>query len=216
MRLSNKYGGIQFFAQTPEIHVMLLSVENYSAEHWGLYWIRINGESIDPNDDGLVAYFIKDGDIIQIPLSHPSTIVDGTTYDSGADAEDIFVWVKKQPYVDTERMFLSGHSMGGYIAASCAPKIQPHGLILLCPGARLWFSCDQMAQAMKQMGQDYIDVESVCFKASFNDEMAKHPDPFTEAKGYDGPVMLMRADDDDQVDEETCLRYAQVYQNAKL
>ena len=75
-----------------------------------------------------------------------------------ADAEDIFAWVAKQPYVDTEKMFLSGHSMGGYIAASCAPKIQPHGLILLCPGARLWFSCDQMAEAMQQMGQDYIDI----------------------------------------------------------
>lgn len=92
MRLSNKYGGLQFFAPTPEIHVMLLSVENYSAEHWGLYWIRINGESIDPNDDGLVAYIIKDGDIIQIPLSHPSTIVDGTTYDSGADAETVIAY----------------------------------------------------------------------------------------------------------------------------
>ena len=38
--------------------------------------------------------------------------------------------------------------------------------------------------------------------------MTKHPDPFTEAKGYNGPVMLIRADAD-QVDEETCLRYAQ-------
>ena len=55
---------------------------------------------------------------------------------------------------------------------------------------------------------DYIDIESVWFKASFNNEMTKHPDPFTEAKGYNGPVMLIRADDD-QVDEETCLRYAQ-------
>ncbi|WP_337533201.1 hypothetical protein [Holdemanella sp.] len=79
----------------------------------------------------------------------------------------------------------------------------------------MWFSCDQMAKAMQQMGQDYIDIESVCFKASFNNEMAKHPDPFTEAKGYDGPVMLMRADDD-QVDEETCVRYAQLYRNAKF
>ena len=58
------------------------------------------------------------------------------------------------------------------------------------------------------MGQDYIDIESVWFKASFNNEMTKHPDPFPEAKGYNGPVMLIRADDD-QVDEETCLRYAQ-------
>ena len=40
---------------------------------------------------------------------------------------------------------------------------------------------------------------------------AKHPDPFTEAKGYNGPVLLLRADDDSLVDEGTCNRYAQVY-----
>ena len=39
----------------------------------------------------------------------------------------------------------------------------------------------------------------------------KHPDPFTEAKGYNGPVLLLRADDDRLVDEGTCSRYAQVY-----
>ena len=27
------------------------------------------------------------------------------------DTEDIFAWVAKQPYVDAEKMFLSGHSM---------------------------------------------------------------------------------------------------------
>ena len=32
---------------------------------------------------------------------------------------------------------------------SCAPKIQSHGLILLCPGVCLRFSRDQMAEAMK-------------------------------------------------------------------
>lgn len=92
MRLSKKYGGLQFFAMTPEIHIMLLSVENYTPEHWSQHWIRINKESIDPNDDGLVARIIKDGDIIQIPLSHSSTIVNGTTYDSGTDAETVIAY----------------------------------------------------------------------------------------------------------------------------
>ena len=78
------------------------------------------------------------------------------------DAQDIFAWAAEQPYVDSEKLFLSGQSMGGYIAASCAPVI-------------------------------------------------KHPDPFTEAKGYNGPVLLLRADDDRLVDEGTCNRYAQVY-----
>ena len=55
------------------------------------------------------------------------------------DTEDIFAWAAKQPYVDAEKIFLSGQSMGGYIAASCGPKIQPYGLILLCPGAGMWY-----------------------------------------------------------------------------
>ena len=102
------------------------------------------------------------------------------------DAQDIFAWAAEQPYVDSEKLFLSGQSMGGYIAASCAPVIQPHG-------------------------KDYTDMEGLCYKMAFNYEMAKHPDPFTEAKGYNGPVLLLRADDDRLVDEGTCSRYAQVY-----
>lgn len=62
-----------------------------------------------------------------------------------------------------------------------------------------------------QTGKDYTDMEGLCYKMAFNYEMAKHPDPFTEAKGYNGPVLLLRADDDRLVDEGTCSRYAQVY-----
>ena len=39
------------------------------------------------------------------------------------DAQDIFAWAAEQPYVDSEKLFLSGQSMGGYIAASCAPAV---------------------------------------------------------------------------------------------
>ena len=127
------------------------------------------------------------------------------------DAQDIFAWAAEQPYVDSEKLFLSGQSMGGYIAASCAPVIQPHGLILLCPGAGMWFGCAQRADGIMQTGKDYADMEGLCYKMAFNYEMAKHPDPFTEAKGYNGPVLLLRADDDRLVDEGTCNRYAQVY-----
>ena len=100
---------------------------------------------------------------------------------------------------------------GGYIAASCAPVIQPHGLILLCPGAGMWFGCAQRADGIMQTGKDYADMEGLCYKMAFNYEMAKHPDPFTEAKGYNGPVLLLRADDDRLVDEGTCSRYAEGY-----
>ena len=69
------------------------------------------------------------------------------------DAQDIFAWAAEQPYVDSEKLFLSGQSMGGYIAASCAPVIQPHGLILLCPGAGMWFGCAQRADGIMQTGE---------------------------------------------------------------
>ena len=122
------------------------------------------------------------------------------------DTADIFAWAAQQPYVDSGKLFLSGQSMGGYIAASCAPKIQPHGLILLCPGAGMWFGCAQRADGITQTGKDY----------AFNYEMAKHPDPFTEAVGYNGPALILRADDDKLVDDGTCRRYAQVYQNPEV
>ena len=80
------------------------------------------------------------------------------------DAQDIFAWAAEQPYVDSEKLFLSGQSMGGYIAASCAPVIQPHGLILLCPGAGMWFGCAQRADGVVQTGKDYTDMEGLCYK----------------------------------------------------
>ena len=83
------------------------------------------------------------------------------------DAQDIFAWAAEQPYVDSEKLFLSGQSMGGYIAASCAPVIQPHGLILLCPGAGMWFGCAQRADGVVQTGRDYTDMEGLCYKMAF-------------------------------------------------
>lgn len=51
-----------------------------------------------------------------------------------SDAADLYAWVRAQPYVDSRRVFLSGQSMGGYVAASIAPRLRPHGLILMVPG----------------------------------------------------------------------------------
>lgn len=132
------------------------------------------------------------------------------------DAADMMAWAKEQPYVDAEKLFLSGQSMGGYIAASVAPKLQPHGLVLLCPGAGMWFGCAQRADGITETGRDYADLEGLCYKMAFNYQMAKHPDPFTEAEGYDGPVLLLRAEDDRLVNEGTCLNYKSKYKDAEF
>lgn len=132
------------------------------------------------------------------------------------DAADMVAWAAQQPYVDKDRIFLSGQSMGGYVAASCAPSIRPHGLVLLCPGAGMWFGCAQRADGVMQSGRDYADLEGLCYKMAFNYQMAKHPDPFTEASGYAGPTLILRAEDDNLVDDGTCRRYEALYNGAKL
>lgn len=132
------------------------------------------------------------------------------------DAADMVAWAKEQAYVDADKVFLSGQSMGGYIAASVAPTIQPYGLVLLCPGAGMWFGCAQRADGVMETGRDYADLEGLCYKMAFNYEMAAHPDPFTECEGYDGPVLLVRAEDDRLVNEGTCLNYQSKYKDAEF
>lgn len=132
------------------------------------------------------------------------------------DTEDMFAWLRKQDFADPDQLYLSGQSMGGYVAASCAPKLNPKGLLLLCPGASMWFGCAQKADMVTKQGMDWFDMEGLKYMMRFNYDMASHPNPFEEAKGYDGPVLIIRASDDKLVDEKTVGAYAEVYQNPEL
>ncbi len=127
------------------------------------------------------------------------------------DTEDMFAWMSKQNFADPEQLYLSGQSMGGYVAASCAPKINPKGLLLLCPGAGMWFGCGQRADAVTEMGENWVDMEGLKYMMAFNYDMASHPNPFEEAKGYEGPTFIARASDDQLVDERTLQTYAACY-----
>lgn len=129
------------------------------------------------------------------------------------DTEDMFAWMGQQAFADPNALYLSGQSMGGYIAASCAPKLNPRGLLLLCPGAGMWFGCAQRADSVKEHGSDWVDMEGLKYMMSFNYDMASHPIPFEEAKGYNGPALLIRASDDTLVDENTLQTYATCYKN---
>ena len=90
--------------------------------------------------------------------------------------------------------------MGGYVAASIAPRLRPHGLILMCPGAGMWYGCARRADIVTQSGKDYADLEGLVYKMAFNYNMAAHPDPF----------------EDKLVDDESCKRYAGLYQAAEF
>ena len=126
------------------------------------------------------------------------------------DAEDIYNWVLEQEWSDESQVILSGHSMGGYVASTMAPKLQPAKLILQAPGAAMWIGALERVQAMEEKGIFSADVEGLCFSTTFNKTM--HPyEPFAAAKGYEGPVLLIKGSEDQMVYEEICQKYMYVY-----
>ena len=63
------------------------------------------------------------------------------------DIEDIINWTKTQDFANPDKIILSGQSMGGYAAATAAPIVNPYALMLMCPGAGMWFGCKDRAEA---------------------------------------------------------------------
>jgi len=129
------------------------------------------------------------------------------------DTEDIWNWVKTQDWADESQLILSGQSMGGYVAASAAPGIQPAKLILQCPGAGMWNGALERVLAMEEKGIFSADIEGLCFSTAFNKDLHQY-EPFSTAKGYEGPVLLIRGTEDQLVDTATCQRYVEVYGDA--
>lgn len=132
------------------------------------------------------------------------------------DTEDIIAWVKTQEWAKEDGIILSGQSMGGYVAATAAPRIQPNGLILMCPGAGMWFGALERAEAFEAKGIFEADIEGLKFVTAFNRDLHQY-EPFSSAKGYDGKVILIRGTKDELVDEGTCNQYLEIYgENARF
>ena len=132
------------------------------------------------------------------------------------DAADMLAWATGQAYVDAKRLWLAGQSMGGYVAASLAPAAKPHGLVLMCPGAAMYYGAAERADMVVASGKDFADLEGLTYKMAFNYDMAAHPDPFEEARGFSGPALIIRANDDKLVSLESCQSYEALYDEARL
>ncbi len=126
------------------------------------------------------------------------------------DTEDVLNWVKLQKWADTDRIILSGQSMGGYVASTAAPMLHPYKLILQCPGADMWYGGLERALAMEEKGVYTADVEGLLFSTAFNKDMHAY-EPFSKAKGYDGSGLFVRGSVDKLVGMETCDKYREIY-----
>ncbi|MBU0926570.1 MAG: alpha/beta hydrolase [Spirochaetes bacterium] len=129
------------------------------------------------------------------------------------DTEDICAWVLSEKIAIAGRVVLSGQSLGGLVAASAAPRVQPLALILMCPGAAMWQGCRERADQMRNAGIEYADVDGNRFGTAFNYDLAGYA-PYEVAKGYHGNVLIVRGTDDNLVDEASCRRYLEVYGDA--
>lgn len=127
------------------------------------------------------------------------------------DSEDIWAWTEAQSWCDRSRMILSGQSLGGFVAASAAPRVSEKLLVLMCPGAGMWFGCAERSRELERKGIMYGDIDGLKFSHDFNYDLAKY-NPFEDAKGAPTEkVLIIRGTADKLVDDRTCETYLSLY-----
>lgn len=130
------------------------------------------------------------------------------------DAEDIYNYVSLLPNIAKNKIILMGHSLGGFIAASLAPKTNPKTLILGAPGASMWENCLEKYNELASKGISIVNIDGLRFDIAFNKDLANYS-PYEDAKGYDGKVLILRGNEDPLVNKESCLKYKKIYKDCK-
>lgn len=130
------------------------------------------------------------------------------------DAIDMYNYLVDCKLTTADRIILSGHSMGGYVASCVAPKLQPIGLILMCPGGGMWYGCKERADGLKAQSMQYADMEGLKFNIDFNYDLYNY-EPFSNAMGYDKNVVIIRGTEDKLVDNRACQAYLNCYNSDK-
>ncbi|EOU1121173.1 alpha/beta hydrolase [Clostridium perfringens] len=130
------------------------------------------------------------------------------------DAIDMYNWLIDSKITTSDRIILSGHSMGGYVASCVAPKLKPTGLILMCPGGGMWYGCRERADELKNKSIQYANMEGLKFNIDFNYDLYNY-EPFSNAKGYDNDVIIIRGTEDKLVNDQICKTYLECYNSKK-
>lgn len=125
------------------------------------------------------------------------------------DSEAIINFAKQQTFVDSTRIGLLGFSYGGFIASITAGKFANNIKALA-----LWSPVGNLEQFLepyfKDVLRDVADIGGLLLsKRAFED--AKRYDIGEHAQEYEGPVLLVRADDDEVVPPESTLRFWEIY-----
>lgn len=161
-------------------------------------------------DDGIVCIFfdfcgggvesLSDGKLTEMtPLTEAS------------DLKTVVNEVCNLNYVDPDKLFLQGESMGGfvsaYVAAGMADRVK--GLVLWYPA----FVIPDDSRRRFEAGENSVFGMEIC--PDFN-RVAMDIDIFDEITGYKGPVQIIHGDADPVVPISYSNRAVDVYDEAKL
>lgn len=126
------------------------------------------------------------------------------------DAMTIYNLIKNQRMVDKDNIFILGHSMGGFVATEVAKKINPRGLILLCPAIDMLELCEEYYKELNLKDIKSVNVEGLELNVGFLEDLRKY-NGYESAAEYNGPVLMFRGKDDILVPKATMDRLKQVF-----
>ena len=138
------------------------------------------------------------------------TFEDMTLSSEASDAKIVVEYAKKR---FGDNLGVLGLSMGGTIALLTAREIKPNAMCLWAPAAK-------NAEVFRKGGMpphsnEVLDVGGLAISPKFIDEMMK-TDAFSQAKFYEGPVLILHGTEDPTVPFEHSKALVEEFKNAKL
>ncbi|MDD7201192.1 MAG: alpha/beta fold hydrolase [Spirochaetales bacterium] len=130
--------------------------------------------------------------------------------DEVEEAKAIYYWTEKQSFAKRDKIFLSGHSLGGAIASNVAPVVQPAGLILWAPGNTAYYDISNRTHAIPGHYEKVYDVGGLYVAGEFLKQI-RQIDIVAEARGYKGNVLLVHGECDEKVPVASIGPYLDMY-----
>lgn len=149
---------------------------------------------------------------------------DGSFYDINLSREVeeallIHEFVENEAYVDKNNIFWKGHSMGGSVATAIAYKKKPKAISLFSPAVDFRLNENPLMKSLSKAfessyrEQDGSDVGGLKISKDFIEDLESY-DLYEEAKKYDGPVQILRGDEDEIISAKSNIRLKDAFTNA--
>lgn len=136
--------------------------------------------------------------------------------DEVEQAEAIYKWTEKQDFVEKNKIFLAGHSLGGAVASIAAAHVHPLGVILWSAGNTAYYDISKRVGAIPGQYKKSYDVGGLELSGEFLEELRKI-DIVEESDGFKGKVLMIHGEMDEKIPIASAGSYLDLYgQQARL